>query len=430
MVPTMRRVYKENSVASARPIEGVATAVPAFIGFAASGPFNKPTLVANWAQYRSTFGDGVEGTYLGRTVHAYFNNGGGACYVVRMRSDVVTANPPRGIELTTGLRLPTGSDSVVGEEEVVSGPASDVGTRRDDVEPASRIGVDSLEDIDEITMVCAPDLMTAFQGGFIDLESLTAAQEAMISHCERMGDRVAILDAPPGMTASQVVAWRIGDAGFDSGFAAIYWPWLKSLNPVTGKIDFMPPCGHVAGIWARVDRTRGVHASPGNEVANGAIDVEVRIGREEGDFVDSAGINVLMHLPGRGIRATGACTLSGDPLWSHTNIRRLVNYIEKSILNGTDWVKLQANDESLWDQLANSIAGFLISEWRKGALSGGQASQAYYVKCDEDTNPPASIAAGELTCEIGLAPRPNSFVVFRLSKFAGGLSTVSEFGLS
>jgi hypothetical protein len=406
-----------NSFGGARPIEGVGTAVGAFVGLAADGPFNKPILVTNWKQYTATFGNFVQGTYLARAVHAYLNNGGEACYVVRIASTVAAPDSTIAAELTTGASR-TGVD---GDAFAAAWAPVDPVVY---VEGAARqTGLGSLEEIEEVTMVCAPDLMTAFQNGSIGKEGLRAAHFAMISHCERMGDRMAILDAPPGLSAEDVREW-CSHADYDSKFATIYWPWVKSLDPATSKVDLMPPSGFVAGIWGRVDASRGVHTAPANEVVHGAIDVESRVSPEHHDRVGAVGINVLRLVPGRGIRVLGARTLSSDPVWQHTNVRRLVNYLEQSILNGTDWVMPQKHDQDLWDDICSSIAGFLASEWRKGALLGAEASQSYYVKCDDEINPPD--AEDRIVCEIGVAAKPNEFVVFRLSKFADGWSTMSE----
>ena len=141
---------------------------------------------------------------------------------------------------------------------------------------ADRTGFGGLEAVDEVTMVCVPDLMGAYQQGVIDLEGVQAVQLAMIAHCELMGDRVAILDPPPGLNAQQIKEWRVDKAGYDSKYATLYWPWIKVFDPATGQNVFVPPSGHIAGIWARNDDTRGVHKAPANEVVRGAIALELQ----------------------------------------------------------------------------------------------------------------------------------------------------------
>ena len=275
-------------------------------------------------------------------------------------------------------------------------------------------------------MVCVPDLMAAYEQGKLDLEQVKAVQLAMIAHCELMGDRMAILDPPPGLNAQQIREWRVDVAGYDSKYAALYWPQVKVFDPLSGQNRFMPPSGHVAGMWARSDGQRGVHKAPANEVLFGVIDLETRITRGEHDLLNPVAVNCIRSFPGRGIRVWGARTLSSDPAWRYINVRRLFNYVESSILAGTSWVVFEPNDTDLWGRVKRTISTFLYRVWLDGALFGTTAEQAYYVKCDDETNPSESIEAGQLVVEIGIAPvKPAEFVVFRLSQFsAGGTSEI------
>ena len=166
----------------------------------------------------------------------------------------------------------------------------------------------------------------------------------------------------------------------------------------------MPPSGFVAGIWGRNDDTRGVHKAPANEVVRGAISLEVQITKNEHDLLNPVGINCLRTFPGRGIRVWGARTLSSDPAWRYLNVRRLFNYLEESILNGTNWVVFEPNDDALWAKIRRTISAFLVNEWRKGALFGLTPDEAFYVKCDRETNPAEGIDAGQVVCQIGVAP--------------------------
>ena len=499
-------VYVEEVESGSRPIEGVGTAVAAFVGLAAKGPLNEPTLCTNWGQFTNTFGEFVEGTYLAHAVYGYFLNGGGACYVVRVGGESNGSGGPRG-ELTSGADARLGGYIIRALEpgaggNTISVEITDPGegatedqfkliVRRDGqqaeeydkastkkgrqnvvamvnavsklirIEEASpgaalekpakatvnlsgggnppaparlapddyvgdasdRTGFGGLEAIDPITMVCVPDLMAAYQKGMIDQEGLKAVQLAMIAHCELMGDRVAILDSPPGLNAQQIREWRVDKAGYDSKYATLYWPWIKVFDPASGQNIFVPPSGHMAGIWGRNDDTRGVHKAPANEVVRGAITLELNITKNEHDLLNPHGINCIRTFPGRGTRVWGARTLSSDPAWRYVNIRRLFNYLEESILGGTQWAVFEPNDYGLWAKMRRTIAAFLVNEWRKGALFGLNPDEAFFVKCDEETNPAESIDAGMVVCEIGVAPvKPAEFVIFRLSQFSGGAS--------
>lgn len=301
------------------------------------------------------------------------------------------------------------------------GPAQYLG------DSADRTGFGGLEAIDEISMVAVPDLMAAYQQGAIDLEAVKAVQLGLIAHCELMGDRVAVIDPPPSLNARQIRVWRQETAGYDSKYAALYYPWVKTFDPATGRARLMPPSGHVAGIWARNDSERGVHKAPANEVVRGAVDLELQITRGEQDLLNPIGVNCIRAFPGRGVRVWGARTMSSDPEWRYLNIRRYFNYLEESILIGTQWVVFEPNDHALWARIRRNISAFLVNEWRSGALFGRRPDEAYYVKCDEETNPPESVDLGRVVCEIGVAPvKPAEFVIFRLSQFSSGSGELEE----
>lgn len=506
-------VYVEETDSGSRPIEGVGTAVAAFVGLAESGPYNTPTLVTNWTQYSATFGGFVEDTYLAHSVYGYFLNGGGSCYVVRIggesgngKSPSATAELPAesgtagalgsayrvqaleagegGNQISVEVQDPSeGSpddtfklvvkrngkeeesfdalttkrgrqnvatlvnaqsklirieDLGLSPEKVSRGSVSLGGgsaspapahVAPDDYvgDSSARTGFGGLETIDTVTMVAVPDLMAAYQKGMVDLEGVKAVQLGMIAHCELMGDRVAILDPPPGLNAQQVNDWRVDMAGYDSKYATLYWPWIKVFDSATGTNTFVPPSGHMAGVWGRNDESRGVHKAPANEVVRGAIDLEINITKNEHDLLNPNGVNCIRAFPGRGIRIWGARTLSSDPAWRYINVRRLFNFLEKSILNGTDWVVFEPNDQALWAKIRRTVSSFLVMQWRAGALFGLTPDEAYYVKCDDETNPSEAIDAGQVLCEIGVAPvKPAEFVIFRLSQFADSTSLVDE----
>jgi len=509
-------VYVEEVQSGARPIEGVGTAVAAFVGFAQTGPFHEPTLVTNWDQYTQLFGGFTEGAYLPHAVYGYFANGGGAAYVVRVggagRDSAAAAggvprqgqapepvalggflvaarpgitgvsveiadpegeNPPedrfrllvrRGdqvaetydvstrknvkgyvvnqvrasklIEVTeqrdAAQARPAAQTVAVPDAPATPAvPASGGVSRLDPAEyvgdAGARTGFGGLEAIDEITMVAVPDLMSAYQQGAITEEEVRAVQTALIGHCELMGDRVAIIDPLPNLNAQQIRTWRQQGAGYDSHYAAMYYPWIRVFDPAAGKTVAIPPSGHMAGVWARSDAERGVHKAPANEVVRGAVDLELQITKGEQDLLNPIGVNCIRAFPGRGIRIWGARTLSSDPAWRYLNVRRYFNYLEESILVGTQWVVFEPNDQALWARVRRNISAFLVNEWRGGALFGARAEDSFYVKCDEETNPPESVDIGRVICEIGIAPvKPAEFVVFRLAQISGGGSELEE----
>jgi phage tail sheath protein FI len=502
-------VYVEEVEAGSKPIEGVGTAIAAFVGLATQGPVNSPTMVTNWSQYTQLFGDIAEDAYLGHAVYGFFQNGGGRAYVVRVGAEGNGQGPagelmaaasaqlgqltvraaeagPDGNDITVEVSEPSegseegtirvtvrkgdvveefdalplrGRGNVVtalnrstliqveadtkggeleappmGSTRLSGGGVAPVEATPEHISPddyvgdvADRTGFGGLEAIPDVTMVAVPDAMSAYQGGLITGEQLKAIQLAMISHCELMGNRVAILDPPPDLNPQQIKDWRVEEAGYDSKYAALYYPWIKVFDPPTGGNKFVPPSGHLAGVWSRSDDTRGVHKAPANEVIRGAVDLATNLTKGETESLNPEGINTIRSFPGRGIRVWGARTISSDPEWRYLNVRRLFNYLEDSILGGTQWAVFEPNDHALWAKLRRSIASFLVMEWRRGALFGLTPDEAFYVKCDDETNPAEAIDLGQVTCEIGVAPvKPAEFVIFRLSQFSGGTSLVGE----
>jgi phage tail sheath protein FI len=334
--------------------------------------------------------------------------------VVRQQSKLIVIEETKG----KALALPRAGEVALAAPP----PAPEVIESRDYVgNSADRTGFGGLEAIDEVTMLCVPDLMAAYQKGALSEEDVKAVQLAMIAHCELMADRVAVLDTPPGLKAEDVKKWRMDVTGYDSKYAAMYWPWIKVADPVAGKQVFVPPSGHIAGIWARNDSSRGVHKAPANEVIRGAVTLELNITKGEHDILNPIAVNCIRSFRGQGIRVWGARTLSSDPEWRYLNVRRLFNYVEKSILQGTNWVVFEPNDPKLWDSVKRTVTMFLRRVWRDGALFGQTPAEAFFVKCDEENNPAENRDAGILTVEIGISPvKPAEFVVFRISQFAEG----------
>jgi hypothetical protein len=284
-----------------------------------------------------------------------------------------------------------------------------------------RTGVEGLEALDDATMVVVPDLMTTMPGQKLDLNMVKAVQTMMIAHCERLKDRVALLDTPPGLSPQAVKKWRMDVAGFDSSYATMYYPWIEVNDPVTNRPIHIPPSGHIAGVWARSDNTRGVHKAPANEVVQGATGLAYNVTKGEQDTLNPIGVNCIRAFPGMGIRVWGARTLTSNPSWRYLNVRRLFNFVEKSIERGTQWVVFEPNEPRLWGRVRRDVGAFLTTVWRDGALFGASPDQAFYVKCDEELNPPESRDLGRLIIEIGLAPvKPAEFVIFRISQWQPG----------
>lgn len=386
-------IYMEEISGGTRPIMAVGTSTAAFLGVApaAGKHLNEPVAVSNWSQFIREFVDeDSPSTDLARAVFGFFSNGGSRCYVL----NVGKGNP------------------IAGDE------------RR-------RTGISALETVDEARIIAAP--------GYTDIPSY----EALISHCEKMKNRFAILDSPVQVDNLDALK-KVGTAGVSTGeedegkkkatsghalrpretdCAAFYFPWITARDPLSsGSIVKTPPSGHLAGVYARTDAARGVHKAPANEPIRGALDLCYKVTREEQGELNAAGVNCIRFFPDSGIRVWGARTLAPEASeWRYISVRRLFNMIEESIERGTSWIVFESNDPRTWKSIERDIRAFLTLVWRDGALKGATPEQAFFVKCDEETNPPEVIDAGRLVTEIGIAPvKPAEFIIFRIFQWIGG----------
>lgn len=202
-----------------------------------------------------------------------------------------------------------------------------------------------------------------------------------------------------------MLEWR---RRIDSPYAAVYYPWLGDV----------PPSGVVAGMYARTDLEHGVWKAPAGEPLAGAVELAYDLTESEVGALASGGVNPLRSLPDRGIVAWSAHTTSSDPEWKYVNVRRYVSYLEHSIDRGTQWTVFEPNGPQLWDDVRETIASFLDSQFREGALLGNKPEQAYFVKCDRTTMTQDDIDHGLLVCLVGVAPlRPAEFVIIRIGRW-------------
>jgi uncharacterized protein len=398
-------VYVKEVPSAIKPIAGVGTSTAAFIGVSADittpwssetntgmpaipagGTYKQaaaltPTPVNSWTEFTQNFGDiQAANQYLAQAVFGFFNNGGTRCWVVR------------------------------------------VATASEDLTPA----LATLESIDEIAIVAAP-LPPA---PAVTAQALNAAQAALVAHCEKMEDRVAILDSSLDIANDHLVIstddtgiWR--PSAEPNGYGAFYFPWILVADPLgdAGTRIAVPPSGHLAGIYARNDAQRGVQKAPANEVILGALDVRYPVSKILQGTLNPFGVNCIRSFSGT-IKVYGARTLASDPQgnpeWIYVSVRRLVNFLRESIDAGTQWAVFEPNAPDLWSKIRRNVGAFLNSQWAAGALVGATPEQAFYIVCDETNNPPDVRALGQVVAEIGVAVvRPAEFVVFRLSQWAG-----------
>jgi len=356
--------------------------IAAFVGQTPYGPVG-PSYLTNWSTFEHTFlgwdTDEPRGP-LALAVSGFFANGGESCFVIR-----------------------------------VDGPDESSSLRPDRLDDALQV----LASVTDVSTVCAPDVMAAYGSGVIEPHEATDMQVRLIAHCENMGERICILDSPPSSSPQGVLEWRQNVAGFDSKFAAVYYPWLEVVDDTTRRRTTVPPCGHVAGIYARTDLARGFHRTPANEPVIGALGVERHLTWNERSGLNPAGINLLVHSR-RGILVWGGRTLSSDRLHSEIRTRRLANFIARSVRDGTEWVIAQRpDDRDLWARILGELDAFLSLLWRSGVLAGETPSEAYVLRCDDETNPPEVTEAGQIVVECTIAPTTAALLAFRVVYFCG-----------
>jgi uncharacterized protein len=274
--------------------------------------------------------------------------------------------------------------------------------------------LDPLEAIDEVSLLLAP--------GILD----HVVQSNLIDYCERLSSCFAILDGPVLGEDSNVDAPSILTNVTNSDYAAIYFPWIKvfdpafqAANPTSDGEALCPPSGHIAGIYARVDSDRGVFKAPANEVVMGAVELDMHVSRSQQDGLNPKGANIIRFI-NNDFKVWGARTIGGDDNFDlkYVNVRRTLIFLRESIDRGTQWAVFEPNDRSLWAKITRNITAFLTTVWADGALFGSSPAEAFYVKCDDETNPPPDRDLGKVTTEIGVAiVRPAEFVIFRISQW-------------
>ena len=302
-------------------------------------------------------------------------------------------------------------------------------------------GIEGLFEIDEVSMIACPDILLAYQKGWMTLEQVHALTERMFMLCENSAPgptyRMAVIDPPPvkiGKNDNQAVSpeqqkpqdvakW-LSQFNRRSMFGAIYYPWIKVANPRNENRPIMvPPSGHMMGIWCRTDESRGVFKAPANETPRGVLGLAYETNMREQEMLNPQGINCIRNFANysRGYKVWGARTLvePDNVQWRYISVRRLMSYIERSIEIGTQWVVFEPNDQDLWARVTRTITGFLTRLWRDGALFGASPAEAFYVKCDAETNPHETMMLGRLYVEVGVCPvRPAEFVIFRISQWS------------
>ncbi len=410
------------------------TGVPVFVGFVedddetADRPDVTWDVLTRWdefeqrlsprsAQSPNSHGGKLKG-FLPYAVRGFFENGGSQCFVVAIK----TPGEAGGGVLSGKLKRVFGKDAN--------------GLR----------GI--LEDIRQADLVCVPDIVMSEIAE--DRQRVLDLQADVLEYCSDMGDRFAILDSLPRHEHQYGVPATVTSADIElvsrhwsdlaSADAALYFPWIRvapigrssrdhgreSGRTVTEQAAFVPPCGHIAGIYARSDADFGVHKAPANEIVEGASDLQVHVSRDAQAELNDVGVNCLRIFPGRGIRVWGARTLSGLPQWRYVNVRRLFITLMRWIETNMADIPFEPNGPRLWDRVRNRLIVYCDELFTRGALKGLQPEEAFFVKCDGETNPLEEREAGKLVCHIGLAPNaPAEFITVRVVQTVSGVAMTS-----
>ena len=306
-------------------------------------------------------------------------------------------------------------DPLTNGDDGLSGilPADYVGS------PAVANGLNAFNTLDDVNILAVPEAVDR------------SVHVQGMAYCRVRQDCVYIADCQPTIaTADDVLAYKTGDGIFAGGnaisskYGALYAPWVQVFDPRSGGTIFIPPSGLVAGRLAGVDGTRGVHKAAAG-IIDGALSTALGLAfnfaTPDQEKLNPKGINLIRNFAGTGPVIWGARTVSSDAEWRYLNVRRLFIFLRQSILQGTTWVVFEPNDPTLWKSISRNIAAFLALQWRAGALVGATADEAFYVKCDAETNPPELVELGRVITEIGVAPsKPAEFVIFRVTQMEGG----------
>ncbi len=387
------------------------TGIPAFVGFCAITKLTdertneKWRRITSWQQFEQDIKLPLTTSYLSYAVRGFFENGGECCVIVPVSARDLTADALAEPFLDT-----------------LSEPISETGA-------SGSWGI--LEDIDDIDLVCVPDLM--MEAICISKDSVIKAQQQILQHCKKMGDRFAILDTFPQDTEkrytlidatvlNEVINHRYRISGSEG---AVYFPWI-CVHQGIGKPKLVPPCGHVAGIYARSDSKTGVFKAPANEIIEGVFDLEVSMTNNERAELNHAGVNCFRSSPSRGIRVWGARTLSVHDHDQFIPTRRLFLTLVRWIENNMCDLVFESNDISLQDRIRYRLEDYCYELFHKGALKGQSPEEAYYVKCDRELNDIDVRESGKVISEVGLASVvPAEFIIVRITQSASGIATTA-----
>jgi len=463
-------VYVENVSSGERPTERVTTSVAGFVGVSRRGVMSTPLQVTSWSEFLEKCALGLDTPFLedfdlAYAVYGFFQNGGKRAYISRVASDTKDKASVQ-IPVTTGLKYTAldegtwaNTDLTIAVTDGTVASTFDISikmygvevekfegvtnTSTDDnyyvkaingvskyitVETGGTVatgngtmsgGVDGTSDLDDADYTTAMAILSAVSINILVVPGQSSATmvNAITTYCEGRTDCFAILDAPSGQSASDMITNQ--DSINASDYGALYYPLIKVVDPLstTGKLKTVPPSGHIAGVYARIDNARGIHKAPAGEesVIQGAVELETYVTTTNQDLLNPLGINSILSKDNIGVVIWGARTLSATSSKRYVSDVRYDIYVERSAFTNTGWAVFEPNDSVLWKRMKESLETFLHDEWLSGRLKGASRTEAFYVKCDADLNTDTVINQGKVIAEIAYAKKkPAEFVVLKI----------------
>ena len=383
----MTRDFQPEELPDGPPaIAGVATSVALFIGWASGGPTDQALRLKRFSDYERDYGGLDRRSLLGYAVRQFYDNGGVDAYVIRIKGD---------------------DDAVIGAADAAF---------QEKLHALFEAG-GAADRIDLFNVICVP--------GLVDGPTIQTMQR----HAQARR-AFLIVDCAETDTVATVIDSLADRSGADAINSALFFPWLKAPDPLQQNAPrAFPPCGFVAGVFARTDAARGVWKAPAGVDARvvGATGLTITIGEADNERLGRRAINCLRSFPDAGIVVFGARTLAGSDdrgsEWKFIPVRRMALFLEESLFRGTQWAAFEPNDEPLWAKLRASAENFMLGLFRQGAFQGATPDKAFFVKCGRDTTSQADIEAGIVSIVIGFAPlKPAEFVVIDIRQITGGRS--------
>lgn len=323
-------------------------------------------------------------------------------------------NPSSGSKYIMIESPASGSLSVTAEKTLLTDGSDDDNLGPENVKSVVRETKELFNTYD-VQLVCCPE------------SSEPEVVGELLTYCANRGDCMFAGHTPAAAGVGAAKEYGKKFRG-EKVYGALYFPWIRvfdPLDPTGNKPKFIPPTGHVLGVYGRTERERGIWKAPAGNAAriNGALDVQFSItDTEHTDLVKNGSVNAVRFISGQGIIIDSSRTLSTSTLWLYVNVRLLFNFVKSSLKSGLRWVVQEPNNETLWNKIKyNSVTPFLMGLWRQGAFGPGKPEQVFTVKVDGENNPPNNIQQGILTVEVYFYPsRPAETIIITVGQQEGG----------